>query len=106
GIHTFKLGLSVERDETNTFQSRRPGGVFKFGSLTKFLLNEPNSFSGAIPGTLTERGNRNTIFGAYFQDTLRLRPIFPLNLGVRYEMSTPPTEVRGNMGNLRTPTNT
>jgi len=106
GIHTLKFGLSVERDQTNTFQSRRPGGVFKFGSLTKFLLNEPNSFSGAIPGTLTERGNRNTIFGAYFQDDLRLRPNFTLNLGVRYEMSTPPTEVQGKYGNLRNLTDT
>ncbi len=106
GIHTLKFGVSVERDQTNSFQARRPGGVFKFGSLTNFLLNEPNSFTGAIPETLTERGTRNTIFGAYFQDDLRLRPNLTLNLGVRYEMSTPPTEVQGKYGNLRNLTDT
>jgi len=106
GIHTLKFGVSVERDQTNSFQARRPGGVFKFGSLTNFLVNAPNSFTGAIPETLTERGTRNTIFGAYFQDDLRLRPNLTLNLGVRYEMSTPPTEVLGKYGNLRTLTDT
>ena len=40
------------------------------------------------------------------QDDLRLRPNFTLNLGVRYEMSTPPTEVNGKYGNLRNLTDT
>jgi len=43
---------------------------------------------------------RQTLFGAYFQDDWRWRPNLTLNLGLRYEMVTVPTEVQGKLVNL------
>jgi hypothetical protein len=78
-----------------------PNGAFSFGSLAKFLTNQPKSFQGVLPSAETERGIRDTIFGTYFQDDIRVRPNFTLNLGLRYEMSTVPSEVNGKLATLR-----
>ena len=37
----------------------------------------------------------------YFQDEWRVRPRLTLNLGIRYEFITSPTEVAGRIANLR-----
>jgi outer membrane receptor protein involved in Fe transport len=43
---------------------------------------------------------RQSILGVYTQDDWRVRPNLTLNLGLRYEMSTVPTEVQGKLSNL------
>ena len=43
---------------------------------------------------------RISIVGAYIQDDWRIRPRLTLNLGLRYEMSTVPTETKGKLTNL------
>jgi len=106
GTHSFKFGASVERIQDNEFAVASPDGQFKFGSLVNFLTNKPKSFQGVIPSALSERGIRETVLGTYFQDDLRLRPTLTLNLGVRYEMSTVPTEVNGKLATLRNLTDT
>jgi hypothetical protein len=50
---------------------------------------------------ISERGFRQTIVGTYFQDDWRWRPNVTLNLGLRYEMATVPTEVQGKLTVLR-----
>jgi hypothetical protein len=45
---------------------------------------------------------RISIVGAYLQDDWRIRPRLTLNLGLRYEMSTVPTETKGKLTNLPT----
>jgi len=100
GNHSLKFGVAVERMQLNTFQTGVRGGKFNFGSLKKFLTNHPSKFSGSFPQSLTERGIRSTIFGLYLQDDWRWRPNLTLNLGMRYEMSTVPTEVHGKLSNV------
>jgi hypothetical protein len=101
GIHGLKFGASFERIQDNEFAVASPNGQFKFGSLANFLTNKPKSFQGVIPGALSERGIRESVVGAYFQDDLHLRRNLTLNLGLRYEMSTVPTEVNGKLATLR-----
>lgn len=106
GAHSLKLGISLERIRDNMLAISNPGGEFAFNSLSDFLTNRPFSLSAAIPSAISERGLRQTIIGAYAQDDWRWRPNFTLNLGLRYEMSTVPTEVHGKLTVLRRLTDT
>ena len=101
GIHSMKFGANVERIEANTFGGAFPGGSFSFNSLSDFLTNQPASFTTDTPGTVSPRGVRQTIVGAYFQDDVRLRPNLTLNLGLRYEPASIITEVQNKLSNLR-----
>jgi Carboxypeptidase regulatory-like domain/TonB dependent receptor/TonB-dependent Receptor Plug Domain len=105
GIHSLKFGVAVERMDDNRFQESQPAGQFSFSSLTNFLTNAPKSFTAHIPGSPNNgRGYRQTIFGAYVQDDVHWRPNLTFSLGLRYEMSTVPTEVHDQLATLRTPT--
>lgn len=105
GIHSLKVGVAVERDDDNRFQESQPAGRFSFSSLANLLVNQPKSLIAHVPGsTISGRGYRQSIFGAYVQDDLHLRPNLTINLGVRYELSTVPTEVHGQLASLVDPT--
>jgi hypothetical protein len=78
-----------------------PGGVFSFNSLSDFLTNRPYSLSAPLPSSLSTRGLRDTILALYVQENWRCTSNLTLNLGLRYEMSTVPTEVQGKLTALR-----
>src|SRR6202790_3374041 len=101
GTHSTRVGLAFERMLLNVVADTDPNGIWHFGSLSDFLVNNPSKFQGGIASTLSPRNLRQTIFGAYVQDDWHLRPNLTLNLGVRYEMSTVPTEPHGKIANLR-----
>lgn len=101
GVHSVKFGMNVERARDNILAISNPGGEFAFSLLSDFLSNHPFSLSAAIPGTISERGLRQTIVGTYIQDDWRWRPNVTVNLGLRYEMATVPTEVQGKTTVLR-----
>lgn len=101
GAHTFKFGVNMERMRDNILAISNPGGEFAFSQLSDFLTNQPFSLSAAIPSAVSERGFRQTVFGAYAQDDWRWRPNVTVNLGLRYEMATVPSEVQGKTTVLR-----
>jgi Carboxypeptidase regulatory-like domain/TonB dependent receptor/TonB-dependent Receptor Plug Domain len=95
GIHALKFGFSVERIQYNIIMNA-PAGDYGFGSLDALLINQPNNLGQALPCCVyTNQGFRSSIFAGYVQDDIRLRSNLMVNLGVRYEMSTVPSEVRG-----------
>jgi hypothetical protein len=103
GLHTIKFGVSVERDQLNeTTATADFLGTFKFASMASFLQNKPKSVVGSVPGLVSPRYMRISIVGGYIQDDWRIRPRLTLNLGLRYEMSTVPTETKGKLTNLPT----
>jgi hypothetical protein len=101
GRHNLKFGASFERLRDNILGVTVPSGQFTFNSLAGFLTNAPFTFSTGLPQSVSERGFRQSIFGAYLQDDFRVRSNFTANLGLRYEMSTVPTEVNNKLTVLR-----
>lgn len=99
GIHAFTFGAIVERMQDNALPSNNTNGSFSFSSLSDFLTNRPLNFQGARPPFL-EFGTRQTLFGAYVSDDIQARKNLTLNVGLRYEMATVPTEVHSMMSNL------
>jgi hypothetical protein len=101
GLHSIKAGFVLERMRDNILALGLPNGQFVFGSLPGFLTNHPVSFQLGSAESSTPRGLRQTLSGGYIQDDWRLRPNLTVNLGLRYEMTTVPTEVNGKLTTLR-----
>ncbi len=112
GRHTIKFGVAVERMLLQATALTDPSGIWQFGALSEFdpaanfvqstfLQNKPKRFQGGIASTLSPRDLRQTLFGVYLQDDWRWKPNLTLNLGLRYEMASVPTEIHGKTANLR-----
>jgi carboxypeptidase family protein/TonB-dependent receptor-like protein len=101
GTHSIKFGATVERMLLQATALTDPNGIWTFANLQAFLQNNPSKFAGGIASSLTPRDLRQTLFGVYLQDDWRWKPNLTLNLGLRYEMTTVPTEIHGKLANLR-----
>ncbi|HWZ51889.1 MAG TPA: TonB-dependent receptor [Granulicella sp.] len=100
GRHSLKVGANFEAMQSGIEYYSYVTGQYSFGSLNKFLTNQPSRFRAALPGLTTPRNLRDKLFGAYVQDDWRVRPNLTLNLGVRYEMSTVMSETDGKLSTL------
>ena len=101
GTHSIKFGVAVERMQSQVIADTDPNGVWTFKDLPSFLQNMPSKFQGGIHSQAAPRNMRETLVGAYVQDDWRVRSSLTLNLGLRYEMTTVPTETSGKFVNLR-----
>jgi hypothetical protein len=107
GRHSLKFGGNVERIIDNQSTPSQPGGDFEFSSLADFLTNNTVSPTDSLtliadaPGIVSRRRVRETIFGVYLQDDMHLRSNLTLNLGLRYEMATVPSETHGKLASLQ-----
>jgi hypothetical protein len=100
GNHSFKFGFNFQRFQHNIFGNITKYGSWQFGSLRGFLENDPTVFSAHTPDADPDRGWRQNLVGFFAQDDVRLRGNMTLNLGVRWEFTTVPSEVHGEIGNL------
>src|SRR5437588_8638282 len=101
GTHSIKFGFAFERMLLQATALTDPNGIWNFVDLPSFLQGQVTKFQGGIASSLTPRDFRQNIFGGYVQDDWRTKPSLALNLGLRYEMSTVPTEIHGKLVNLR-----
>jgi len=99
--HSLKFGFYAERIQANQFtQGASPNGFYTFGSLSSFLKNVPTTFQTLLGTSRTPRDLRQSVFGGYIQDDYRINPRLTLNLGLRYEMATVPTETANQLSTL------
>ncbi|MCZ6752846.1 MAG: TonB-dependent receptor [Acidobacteria bacterium] len=101
GRHNLKFGASVSRFQFNTNSPSRFGGEWRFTSMKNLLLAKPNRLRISDPSSDTIRGFRQWMPGFFIQDDFRMTRRLTLNLGLRYEFITVPTEVNGKIANLR-----
>ena len=106
GTHSLKFGLSLENIRDNELGKASPAGQFIFGSLSSFLTNQPTSFNAPIGGVITPRSIRQLIGGGYILDDWRATRNLTINLGLRYEAATVPSEAEGKLSTLPTLTST
>src|SRR5258705_3393527 len=92
GNHSLRFGFAFEKIEYNENSLRRPNGRVRFRSLSDFLQDKPRDFFSLDPSRTREVGVRTTVWAGYINDSWRYIPRLNFNLGLRYEMSTIPTE--------------
>ena len=101
GRHSIRAGVDVYRYQLNGSNRPRLHGRTRFNSYEDFLEGRPRRLEFLFPGTGGMRGFRQTVPGFYIQDDFQIRPNLTLNLGLRFEFVTIPTEVAGRISNLR-----
>jgi hypothetical protein len=106
GRHEMKFGGGFQRDQINALQGIASNGFFVFvpfpynNPFANFLSGQPVFFLQG--GGDLARHIRGKALNLYSQDTFRLSPRLTLNLGLRYELPWPNTEVH-NRQNLFVP---
>jgi len=120
GRNSLKMGASVIRRRKNKINIDNAVGTFNFGapitsncggiasgctintstgfSAASFLLGYPTSINRSL--LLGIAGERKWEYGFYVQDDYRLTRRLTINLGLRYEYSSPPIEVADRQSNF------
>jgi hypothetical protein len=100
GRQNIRVGAIFERFQFNGRSESRTRGRLRFSSLQNLVTFTSLDLEGSSQGSDFVRGFRQNLFGAFAQDDFKLTPRLTLNLGVRYEFVTSPTEVNGKTANL------
>lgn len=95
GRHLVKAGVLVEHLRTEKLTATNVRGTYTFPDVRRLLAGTPNRFQGVLPGAQLNRTRPNTLIGAYAQDDLRVNDRMTLNLGLRYEFYTIPSDANG-----------
>jgi hypothetical protein len=102
GSHSLKLGGEVSRDKDIQETLLNNYGVFTFNNsatrnaLADFLIGIPSAITQDAPVT----AYTDSWYTAFFaQDDFRVHPRLTLNLGLRYDIQTPPTDPQNRVTN-------
>ena len=102
GAHALQIGAMMERMQFNTNNGNRPFGEWSFTSVAQFLAGTVSRYRGCPPQFCNNiRGERQWFTGFYVEDNWRVNGKLSLNLGVRSEPYSTPSEVNGLNLNLR-----
>jgi len=103
GSHSVRFGLALIRRRDTVAQSNAAQGSFSFnGSFTGVAMGD--ELEGLASGisrnnALVQQGFRSWEPSGYIQDDWHALPSLTVNLGLRYDIFTPFTEVHGRISN-------
>ncbi len=93
GRHAMKAGFAFERMRYNVLELLSPNGRMNtYHTLQDFLSNSADQLNAVAPNGSHEVGLRESLFAGYFQDDWQASKRLVLNLGLRYEATTRPTD--------------
>ncbi|MER3630798.1 MAG: hypothetical protein C4325_00365, partial [Blastocatellia bacterium] len=94
GFHTIKTGFDVQYVNSKTLVLGNATGTFNFSNVFNFSNNTVTRYRQNF-GTATDV--RNTYWGIFFNDEMRLRPNLTISYGLRYERETAVND-KNNLG--------
>ena len=118
GHHTVKFGAEFRRIESNGSLDFGVNGLYTFQDLSffgvqphtnnpaleSFLQALPLSFVGAGPANSdTHRSYRQNVVSGFVQDSVRLSSRLTVNVGLRYDFYSNPTETNGRLSAIHDP---
>jgi hypothetical protein len=107
GAHNLRFGASIIWRQVNLFRPNRGKGFFFIGpgtgkttgyEVSELLVGFIDNYTIGPPFGMV--GTRNWENGFFFQDDWRVTPRLTLNLGLRYDLYTWPTEVANRQANF------
>ena len=109
GRHSLKFGVDFRRQQRNFYQVTAPRGFFDFGGVYTNDLSTANGGNGLADLLLgiADTNEQDFLLGLYptrywdlggfVQDDFRIRPNLTINLGLRYDITSP---ANGRVGNF------
>jgi len=104
GAHSIKVGAALIRRQAMAYSSGSPAGRFTFNpaptgnAVATLLLGVPFSTQRVLE--LSAPGYRTWEPSVYFQDDWRVTRWLTVNLGARYDVFTPFTEMHNRLSNF------
>jgi trimeric autotransporter adhesin len=104
GRHNVTFGGEFRRQQFNYLSQQNPRGSFSFtgaatgNDFSDFLLGIPDTAALAFGND--DKYFRESVYDAYVSDDWRLRPELTINVGLRWEYSSPISELYGRLVNL------